>query len=104
MRSRLRTSRSPSPWVRNAEPPELFEAPARRRHQTDRVGRADRELPRVAALVILHELRRVIGVLLGKMLLPDISRLEDVHVGGDDLVALASHRDPLGGSGAARWH
>src|SRR6185503_12313428 len=78
--------------VGDAEPLELLEAAARRRDEADRVRSADRELPRVAALVVLHELRGVLGVLLGEVLLPDVRWLEDVDVGGDDLVLLATHR------------
>src|SRR5439155_4193259 len=79
----------PDIWVvvADAVPAEVFELLPRGRRETDRVGvvRARIE-PRITALVILHELRRVLLVLLGKVVLPDVGGLRDVNVGRDDLV------------------
>ena len=71
--------------VGDAEPAELVERHPGRRDEPDRVGlAADRGQPRVAALRVLHELRRLVRVLLGQPVGPDVGRLEDVAVGVDD--------------------
>ncbi len=68
-------------------PPELVERHPRCRDQADRVGLAsDRGLPRVAALGVLDELRRLVLVLRGQPVGPDVRGLEDVAVGVDDSV------------------
>ncbi len=74
--------------VRHAGPPELVPRQPGRRDEADRIriGRA-RELPRVAAVDVLRQLRRLVLQRLRKPRLPDVGRLEDVCVGGHDAEA-----------------
>ncbi len=72
-------------FVGDAEPPELVERHARRRHETDRVGiTPDRREPRVTTLGVLDQLRRLFLELGRQPVVPDVGRLEDVAVGVDD--------------------
>ena len=76
-------------FVGDAEPAELVVRHTRRGDEPDRVGvAADGREPGVAAHGVLHELRRLVLVLLGQPVRPDVGRLEDVAVGVDDAVLL----------------
>ena len=71
--------------VGDAEPAELVEGMPGVDTRPIGIGIAtDRGEPRVAALGVLHQLRRLVLVLLGQPVLPDVGRLEDVAVGVDD--------------------
>ena len=68
-------------------PLHLLEAHAGRRHEADvHEGGALLELPGVAALVVLHELRRPVSEGLGEPALPDVRGLDGVAVGVDQSV------------------
>ena len=87
--------------VRDALPPELVPRHARRGGQPDRIGFGGAgEQPGVAALAVLHQLRRLVPVALGQPVRPDVGRLQDVGVRRDDRVLRCAVRHAVRTSGA----
>src|SRR5439155_9022696 len=79
----------------DARPPHVLVLASGRGVDADRRRRdVGAELPRLAAVAVGHDLRRLVVELARQVLLPDVRRLEDVRVGRDEMV-LTRHTGAL---------